>query len=76
MFASIAGMIVMGLISIVILIGIISSLSSTEESTKVKDNSVLHLTLSDPIPDRTPENPFHNFSFSNMEPDFSLGLDR
>lgn len=76
MFATIAGMIVMGLISIVILIGIISSLSSTEESTKVKDNSVLHLTLSDPIPDRTPENPFHNFSFSNMEPDFSIGLDR
>jgi len=37
MFATIAGMIVMGLISIVILIGIISSLSSTEESTKVKD---------------------------------------
>lgn len=76
MLASIAGMILMGFITLFILIGVISSLASTENKTEVKENSVLHLTLSDPIPDRTPENPFHNFSFSNMEPDFSLGLDK
>lgn len=76
MFASIAGMIVMIFLSLVILISIIGSLVSTDETPKVEDNSVLHITLSDPMPDRTNENPFHNFSFSNFKPDLALGLDK
>lgn len=76
MFASIAGMIVMGLVILFIFIGIIGSFVTTDDNPKVEDNSVLHLTLSDPMPDRTNENPFHNINFSNFEPDFSLGLDK
>lgn len=78
MFASIAAMIVMGFLFFFITFGIIGSLisSDADKEVKVKENSVMHISLSEAIPDRTPENPFENFDFATMQPSKSLGLDK
>ena len=43
---------------------------------KIKNNSILHLSLNKPITDRTSENPFENFDLINMKSQNSLGLDK
>jgi len=79
MLASIAAMIVMGALFFFITFGIIGSLISSSESgkeIKIKDNSVMHIKFTEPIPDRTSENPFENFDFGKMQPSKQLGLDK
>ncbi len=57
--------------------GVISSASEdTQKVTKVEDNSVLHIKLSNAIQDRTSDNPFENFNFQTFEPANNLGLDQ
>lgn len=43
---------------------------------EVENNSILHITLNDPIQDRTSENPFENFDFNTFQNSTNLGLDK
>lgn len=53
---------------------LISSSNNTEEVTKLKPNSLLHMKLDYEIPDRTADNPFSGFNFSSMETVEAVGL--
>ena len=37
--------------------------SESDKEVKIKENSVMHIKFTEPIPDRTSENPFENFDF-------------
>ncbi len=77
MFASMTGFILAGVILILIVIGIIvaqvSNLKS-EEKVTVKTNTVLNLTMSGRLAERTSNNPFENYDFMNMTDNSSIGL--
>jgi protease-4 len=76
MFASMVGTLLLsaisGLIFLVLLISLISSAQQT--ASPVKENSVLHIKLDEPIYDRTPNNPFENFDFNTMKAYNTPGL--
>ena len=57
-------------------IGLIASIASFAEdkTVTVKENSILQVTFDKPIYDRTPNNPFENFDFQNMESKNAAGL--
>jgi len=76
-FASMLGMLVAIFVSVFIFIGIVAvSVSSLDEkkSVTVEQNTVLKISLSTPIVDRTPNDPLQNFDFEAMEPNRMLGL--
>ncbi len=77
MLASMTGVILVNLIFFFIVMGLIMSAASfsKKEIVIVPENSVLYLTLSKDIPDRSSNNPFANFKFSNMESGKAIGLD-
>lgn len=68
------------LITIVSFAFLFSAISSAEDmfnkksDTKVKDNTVLHLTLSSPIIDKPSKNPFEEISFPSFETTKQYGL--
>ncbi len=59
-----------------ILVGIVAGMagSDKEENAELKDNSILRLSLDYSIPERTSDNPFHNFDFTSMEGSNDPGL--
>lgn len=67
------GVVVATLIAVFIIIGAISSAFSDKSVTKVKDNSVLHITLNGPIIEREPKNEFAKLT--GFSDDKKLGLD-
>ncbi len=83
-FATIVGVVISFFIcfflAIVIIAGIASgikeNLTDIQEggNVDVKANSVLHIKLDYPIKERTPNNPFENFDFTNFEPKAQIGL--
>lgn len=74
-FASLTAMVIAIALVVIVFISIIASATATKEKvTYVADNSVLHVTLKDPITDRAPINPFDNFDFVNMKATKQLGL--
>lgn len=76
-FASMLGFIVGGILLLFISIGIISAVVSSlsrQEKTTINPKSVLVLSLNYQIPEKTDENPFHNFNFSTFEPKVEPGL--
>jgi protease-4 len=58
----------------IFLIIIGAMISSTEKEVVIKEKSILHINLSNPIPERTPDNPFQYFDFKNFKPNPILGL--
>lgn len=74
--ASLVGTILTLLIVFFILSGIVASMASFAEkkTVTVKDNSVLKIELSKPIPERTPINPFDKFNFNGLDELNVLGL--
>ncbi|NNC95711.1 MAG: signal peptide peptidase SppA [Chitinophagales bacterium] len=71
--ATITGLILTFFILMIIFSAIIGI--ATKDKTKpVAANSVLHLDLNYPIPERTSEDPFENFDFQSFEPDLHPGL--
>lgn len=68
----IAGFLI-SIISILIIIGVISAATEKEE-VKVKDHSVLHLTLNDIIQDRGEENPFEKLDMGGIDIPSTIGL--
>lgn len=55
-------------------VGIVTALS--EKTVNVQDNSVLTITLSSPLSDRTSANPLDNFDFLSLNPQERLGLNQ
>ena len=55
-------------------IGIIVASSSKQNVPQVKEKSVLTLSLSHPIPERTSNNPFEHFDFNKLKPIENPGL--
>lgn len=62
----------------IIFIGIIVSAisSGSDKSVTVKPNSILEITLNNPIQERSGNNPFDNFDFGSMKSNQPLGLDK
>lgn len=71
---------VVGFISFAILAGIATSIKSSvegkigDQEQNIKPNSILHVKLNHPIPEKTANNPFEHFDFMNFEPQHSMGL--
>jgi len=74
--ATILGIIVSSILMVLIFIGIVSSMvsSSGKEELAIEKNSVLQITLDNSIADRGNDNPYADFSFTNMHPVKKLGL--
>ena len=72
MFGFIIGTVVLFFILIFILYMVVSSMST--ETVTVKDNSILHLELDQPIKERSSKNPFEDFDLSNFSSNQQLGL--
>ena len=51
---------------------VVSSMST--ETVTIKDNSILHLELNQPIKERSSKNPFEDFDLSNFSSNQQLGL--
>ncbi|HRY99199.1 MAG TPA: signal peptide peptidase SppA, partial [Bacteroidales bacterium] len=76
MFASLLGFFIGIFILFLIFAGIIAAaVSFGDDKAEVKNKTILHLTLDQPIPDRSPKDPFANFSPTNFEPSTLIGLD-
>ena len=72
MFGFIIGTVVLFFILIFILSMMVSSVST--ETVIVKDNSILHLELDQPIKERGSKNPFDDFDLSKFTSNQQLGL--
>jgi len=59
-----------------IFLGIVASIASfaNKEEVVVKNNTILHVQLTEEIVDRTPNNPMENFNFSSFKPEMAIGL--
>ncbi len=75
-FASMLGFILASLLVFIIFLGIIVSAVSVgkKETVTVPDKTILMLTLDQPISDRSSENPFAHFNFSQPDMGKQLGL--
>lgn len=73
--ATITGIIIASVLLLLMAIGIISALvKSSDKPATISENSVLHLKLNYPIPDRSSDNPFDNFDPGNFSMEKHLGL--
>jgi protease-4 len=73
MFATMLGIILLNVLFLFIAIGIVSSVSK-EKDVELKPNTVLHIKLDQTINDRSSNNPFENFNFSNFTTEKTMGL--
>lgn len=64
-FASMLGLF-LSFILFFLFIVILVSAGSDSDKVEIKDNSILHLTLTGPIPDRSSDNPFSSFGFDGL----------
>ena len=71
-FATVVGVIFVGLIFIMIIAGIV--MSNKDKSVDVDPNSVLEISLNSSIQERTPDNPFSGLSFLGFDEEKSTGL--
>lgn len=77
MFASMAGFLLaifFFFLFIIFFFSILMSSVSSESKVSIQKNSVLELTLDHPIPERTTNNPFDEFSFEDFSSEKNLGL--
>jgi len=75
-FASMLGFILASLLVFIIFLGIIVSAVSVgkKETVVVPEKTILMLTLDQPINDRSSDNPFAHFNFSQLDMGKQLGL--
>ncbi|MFO8021032.1 MAG: signal peptide peptidase SppA [Perlabentimonas sp.] len=75
LLATIVGILVTGIISFFILLGVVGVIvSKSDKPVDVKDNSILLLKLDKEIIDRSSNNPMDDFDFMNFKPTPKLGL--
>ncbi|HBL75946.1 MAG: signal peptide peptidase SppA [Bacteroidetes bacterium GWF2_42_66] len=73
--ASIVGMLVVGLLTLFIFIGVITAIvSSGDQIVTVEDNSILHLDLDAQIIERATNNPFEELDIPGFEGSKKIGL--
>ncbi len=73
--ASIVGMLVVGLLSLFIFIGVITAIvSSGDQVVTVENNSILHLNLDAQIIERATNNPFEELDIPGFESSKRIGL--
>ena len=76
LLASVLGVFISMMLIFFIFLGIIGvMISSADKVVDVKENSVFHMKLDQPIVDRSSKNPFDDFDFISMTPTSRLGLD-
>jgi protease-4 len=77
--ASVLGSLVAMILAVVFFIflaaAIVSSTTS-DEPVKIKPGSVLKISLQKPIAERSDDDPFRNFSLSNLKPSRTIGMDK
>ena len=74
--ATIKGLILVGLLSIIILGGIFSAMvASTTKQVVIKENSMLQLKLDEAILDRAPNDPFQDLEIPGFSQTKKTGLD-
>jgi protease IV len=75
-FASLIAFIIGIFIVFFLVVGLLSAMVSGANETKVTmaDNTILKITLSEQVQERTSANPFRNFSFSEMESHHQPGM--
>ena len=64
------------LFSLLVLIGIIGTLSLSGSKTIIRENTILRLSLDSPIADRVSGNPLENFDLLSMTPRQQTGLNQ
>lgn len=75
LLATVLGIILSSILLFFIIIGGIGAMvSSQDQAVKIKPNTVLQVTLDQPILDRSNNNPFNSFDFSSFKPVPQLGL--
>jgi protease-4 len=75
LLATMLGIILSSILILFIIIGGIGAMmSSQNQVVDVKPHTVLHIQLSQPIMDRSNNNPMENFDFSTFKPIIQLGL--
>ena len=67
--ATVVGLFLFSLVGFLLLIGIGAAISSSDNKSSVRANSVLKLDLNEPIEERSSENPFSNFGPFNQAGD-------
>jgi protease-4 len=72
-FATLVGIILAGVILIVIIIGIVVA-ARGDKHVEIDSDSVLHITFTKDIPERTPYNPLAGLDFLGLDGDKNLGL--
>ncbi|MBB6111010.1 protease-4 [Mucilaginibacter lappiensis] len=70
--ATIIGVVLITVVLVLVVIGIISA--SGDKTIEVEPNSVLHIAFTNPITERTPNNPLAGLSFLGLDKDKSTGL--
>lgn len=76
MFASFLGTLLTLVLLLFIFIGFIAAMVSMadNEQVKLKENTILHITFSEPIVDRSSNNPLDDFDFMSFKSNNSLGM--
>lgn len=75
LLATVIGILIMTIITVLIFVGIIAS-STSKDVPEVKENSLLVAKFSAPINDRSDENPFTKLMSGNPYGDNAMGLDQ
>lgn len=72
--ATVVGIILSTIIIILVLAGLIAGAASSDKTTQVDANSILHIEIKTPIAERTPNNPLANLNFLGLDGDKTIGL--
>lgn len=70
--ATIVGVVLITVVLVLVVIGIISA--SGDKTIEVEPNSVLHIAFTNPITERTPNNPLAGLGILGLDKDKSTGL--
>src|SRR5687768_17029129 len=73
LLGAVVGVVISSIIVVFIVIGVISSAFKDESTTKVKENTVLHVRLDGPIIEREPKSEFAKLT--GLSDDRKMGLD-
>ncbi|MES2428488.1 MAG: signal peptide peptidase SppA [Bacteroidota bacterium] len=71
--ATIVGIILSTVVLVLVIIGIVAA-AGNDKTVDVDANSILHISIKNPIAERTPNNPLANLSFLGLNGDKSIGL--
>ncbi|MFD2871149.1 signal peptide peptidase SppA [Mucilaginibacter ximonensis] len=72
--ATVVGIILSTIIIVLVVAGLIAGAASSDKTTQVDANSILHIEIKYPISERTPNNPLANLNFLGLDGDKSVGL--